>query len=412
MHDYLSVKHKLILIIYRLIIILSYMVLRYLSKIIPTDALQNNKMAFISGPRQVGKTSLSQQILQSPNNYFNWDDATFAKAWVKNPEAALSAADPGTIVIDEIHKYKYWKNSLKGMYDKHKHIFKFIVTGSARLDLYKKGGDSLLGRYYPYRLYPFTVSETSKPNLNPDILENHKIIYRLDDLINLTGFPDPLLQGSVKHRERWSRLRKEQLLREDIRDFKNIRELQMMRILIEIFPEKVGSPLSINSLREDLQISYSVLRDWIEILKNLYICFQITPYHKKIARSLLKESKYYLYDWSEIKSPGVQLENIVAFHLLKACHFWTDCALGNYELHYIRTIDKLEVDFCITKKGEPWLLVECKSNDTALSPSLIKMHTLFPNTKAFQLTTKQMDKKDLATGIRIINVEKFLSFFI
>ncbi|MBI2336229.1 MAG: ATP-binding protein [Deltaproteobacteria bacterium] len=384
---------------------------RYLTSPIQQDALTSQKMAFISGPRQVGKTSLAQELLTNSENYFNWDDAAFAKAWVKNPESALNPAHPGPVVIDEIHKYRFWKKTLKGMYDKHKDKFNFIITGSARLDLYQKGGDSLLGRYYPYRLYPFTVSETATPTMNPENLEPNKINYPLKDLLQLTGFPDPLLQSNAGQAERWSRLRKERLLREDIRDFKNIRELQLMRILIEILPEKIGSPLSINSLREDLQISYSVLRDWIEILKNLYICFQIPPYHKKIARSLVKESKYYLYDWIDIKSDGAKLENVVALHLLKACHFWTDCAVGTYDLYYIRTLDKLEIDFCITKKGEPWMLVECKSNDLALSPALIKMHRLFPKAKAIQLTLKNIDKVDLPSGIRIINVEKFLSLF-
>ena len=228
----------------------------------------------------------------------------------------------------------------------------------------------------------------------------------------LTGFPEPLLMGSQLEAERWSRLRKEKLIREDVRDFKNIRDIQIMKLLVELLPERVASPLSLNNLREDLQIGYATLREWMEVLKSLYICFQISPYSKKIARSLVKESKYYLYDWTDIKNEGAKLENIVALHLLKSCHYWTDIGMGHFELHYLRTLDKLEVDFCLTNKGKPFMLVECKSNNTAISPALIKMQRYFPDAQIYQLTLKDVDKIDLPTGIRLIHVEKFLSFFV
>jgi len=386
---------------------------RYLAVNLQDDALQDHKMAFISGPRQVGKTWLAKQLLTSTRNYFNWDDTAFKKVWIRSPLDAIGAIDSGPVVFDELHKYPHWKNSLKGLYDQVGHQVPIIVTGSARLDLYKKGGDSLLGRYIPCRLHPFTVAESPSFFPDPDNLQPREITYPLNDLMNCSGFPEPLLSGSAKKARRWSRLRLEQLAREDIRDFKNIRNLELIKLLIELLPDRVGSPLSINSLREDLQVAYATVREWMLILQNLYICFKVPPYARDIARSLSKESKYYLYDWLPIEQQGPRLENIVAVHLQKVCHFWTDFAYGVFELCYLRTKDKKEVDFCIIRDKKPWLLVECKSQTTTLSRSLLKFAGLFPDAAAFQLTTsKNMDRVVPGTGIRIMTIEKFLSQFV
>lgn len=385
---------------------------RYLKPIILQDAFKEHKMAFLSGPRQVGKTSLALQLVESEKNYFNWDEKGFSKVWVKDPLGSIQSAESGPIVLDEIHKYRRWKNSLKGLYDRIGKESNLIVTGSARLDLYQKGGDSLMGRYLPYRLHPFTVSERTKNFPHPDRLMPSSIHFPLQDLMQCSGFPEPLLKGSRAKAKRWSRLRLQQLIREDIRDFKNIRDLELLRVLVELLPDRVGSPLSLNSLREDLEIAYATIREWVKMLTSLFICFQVPPYFKNIARSLKKESKYYLYDWLSIESPGALLENIVALHLLKICDFWTDTAQGWFQLCYIRTKDKLEVDFCVLRDKKPWMLVECKSNDEALSPALIKMSQQFPKALAFQLTQKKIDRKVVGTNIRLMNTEKFLSMLI
>ena len=385
---------------------------RYLKPVILADALKDRKMAFISGPRQVGKTSLTLQFLKSKGNYFSWDDTDFKKRWIKNPLATLEPIGPGPVVFDELHKYKFWKTSLKGIYDRVGNEMPILVTGSARLDLYKKGGDSLMGRYIPYRLYPLTVSERISNYPDPDRLEPRKVTYPLQDLLQYSGFPEPLLKGSRAKALRWSRLRLEQLVREDIRDFKGIRDLELMKLLMELLPDRVGSPLSLHSLKEDLQVAYGTVREWMSILKNLYVCFQVSPYSKNIARSLTKESKYYLYDWLSIKNQGALLENVVAVHLLKACHYWTDTATGVFDLHYIRTKDKLEVDFCIVRDKKPWMLVECKSNGAEISPALRKISGKFPDCQVFQLTFQDLDRKIPGTAIHLMSVEKFLSMFI
>lgn len=385
---------------------------RYLKNSLLQDALADGKMAFISGPRQVGKTNLAKQCLNSSTNYFNWDATEFKRRWIRSPLKAIEEIGDGPVVFDELHKYPHWKNSLKGLYDQVGEQVRIIVTGSARLDLYKKGGDSLLGRYIPYRLHPFSVAERPDPAVDPDHLEPGEIHYPLKDLIACSGFPEPLLLSSERKARRWSRLRFEQLVREDIRDFKNIRNIELIKLLIELLPARVGSPLSLNSLREDLQVAYATLHEWIAVLQNLYICFKVPPYSRNIARALTKEAKYYLFDWLPISNQGPLLENIVAVHLQKSCHFWTDLAYGVFNLCYIRTKEKEEVDFCVVRDGKPWMLIECKSQSTTLSRALKKFADRFPLAAAFQLTTGNVDRVVPGTDIRIINIEKFLSMLI
>jgi len=385
---------------------------RYLLNEIIDDALADRKMAFISGPRQVGKTTLAKQCIRSDTNYFNWDVVRFKKAWIRSPLKAIEQIESGPVVFDELHKYPHWKNSLKGLYDQVGEQIPIIVTGSARLDLYKKGGDSLLGRYIPYRLHPLTVGEQAEPAHDPDHIEKGNIQYPLKDLMAFSGFPEPLLGASEKKARRWSRLRAEQIVREDVRDVSNIQNLELIKLLMELLPGKVGSPLSINSLREDLQVAYATVREWMVVLQNLYVCFRVPPYSRNISRSLTKESKYYLFDWLPIEKQGPLVENIVAVHLQKACHYWTDLAYDRFELCYIRTREKKEVDFCIVREGKPWMLVECKSHHTAVSNALRKFADLFPDAEAFQVTLADVDRVVPGSRIRLMNIEKFLSMFV
>lgn len=385
---------------------------RYLQNAIQNDALADHKMAFVSGPRQVGKTYLAKQCLDSSSNYFNWDVTSFKRKWIRSPIAALEQIDSGPVVFDELHKYPHWKNSLKGLYDQLGDQIRIIVTGSARLDLYKKGGDSLMGRYIPYRLHPLTIAESPDLQPDPNNFVKHAIRYPLRDLMAYSGFPEPLLAASERKARRWSRLRLEQLVREDIRDLRNIRSIELIKLLVELLPFRVGSPLSVNSLREDLQVSYATVREWLDVLRHLYVCFRVPPYANNISRALTKEAKYYLFDWLPIKKSGPLIENIVAVHLLKACHYWTDLAYAHFDLRYIRTKEKEEVDFCIVRDGIPCVLVECKSNSSNISKSLIKFSGLFPDAKAFQLTLADVDRMVPGLNIRLINIEAFLSMLV
>ena len=386
---------------------------RYLTKIIVKDALKDKKMAFISGPRQVGKTTLGKQILRDPNNYFSWDETKSRKIWTLSPEKLLESIGEGAILFDEIHKDKKWKLKMKGLYDSYGKKLSFLVTGSAKLDLYRKGSDSLLGRYIPYRLHPFSVSES--PNSPDKVLKKFKTSYKWEDLMVLGGYPEPLLSGSEKKAQRWSRLRLDRLAYEDTRDIKILSDLHAFRVLLDLIPEKIGSLFSFHSLKEDVGVAYATLRDWVLLSEILYYGFFIKPYSKKIKRVIRSQPKFYLYDILQIpkSDKAKRLENLTALHLLKACHFWTDTAEGLFELFFVRDKEKREVDFLITKDKKVWMLVECKSQSKNLSPDLIHYAEILKSPLNIQLTgTKNYDRKYRLQNIRVLSYEKFFSSLI
>lgn len=385
---------------------------RYLQSAIQTDALACKKMAFICGPRQVGKTTLAKKLLKDSGNYFLWDDAEFRKAWSKSPANSLGLRGPGPVLLDEIHKDRRWKTRLKGIFDKQGNDLPVIVTGSARLDVYRKGSDSLLGRYLPYRLHPFSVNESATPPSPDDMGHERNTRFPWEDLLRLGGFPEPLLGGSESKAQRWSRLRLDQLLREDARDVQMVLDLNALRVLADLLCERVGSLLSLNSLREDVGVAYGTIRAWVSLLEALYFCFLLRPYSKKLNRALSAEPKLYLYDILRIpnqKMPA-RLENLTALHLIKACHYWTDTAQGEFDLRFIRNKDKREVDFLIVRDNEPWLMIECKSNSKIPSPNLTFFSTILKPAHCFQLVSDQkFDKFYPAANIRVLGYEKFFS---
>lgn len=265
---------------------------RYLQAAVAADALADRKMAFISGPRQVGKTTLGRALLQVPQNYFSWDDQSFRRAWIKDPIDALSERGQGAVLLDEIHKDSHWKDRLKGVYDLRGEELPIVVTGSARLDVFRHGGDSLLGRYLPYRLHPFSVGERPQP-VSPDSLDfGAAPTFAWADLLRLGGFPEPLLAGSEAKAKRWSRLRRERLLTEDVRDLRQVRDLQVLKLLADLLPERVGSLLSINGLRELLAVSFATVRDWLAVLQELYHCFTVRPWEKICLGRWLQRLSY------------------------------------------------------------------------------------------------------------------------
>ena len=346
---------------------------RYLEEKIAKDLA--SKMVFIGGPRQVGKTTLAKQIGKENYqkfSYLNWDNIDDKKKILKSvlePETQL-------IVFDEIHKYRNWKNYIKGQFDKHRESFSILVTGSARLDLYKKGGDSLLGRYFYFRLHPFSVAEVLKKNNS--IVPFEKIVFASDTneaetfkhLLEFGGFPEPFIRKDRELLRRWHNQRTEKIVKEDIRDVESIRDISTLQTLVTILPEKVGSQLSINSLKEDLLVSHKTISHWMDVLENFYYHFRISPYTAKSINSLRKEKKMYLWDWSEVFSEAARQENIVASHLLKLCHFLYDAQGYKAELHYLRDRDGREVDFLVAVDKKPWMAIEVKSADQKVSKNL------------------------------------------
>jgi len=381
-------------------------------------------MAFISGSRQVGKTTLAKSIMDhfSSGYYFNWDDVNDQKKLATTPyffeHMDREPAKPFLIIFDEIHKYQRWKNYIKGVYDKYNQDYKIIVSGSGRLDLFKKGGDSLLGRYFQLPLFPLTLGELnnnfttfreftkaiSTPDVNPDTAA-------YEQLFNYSGFPEPFLKSDQAFYNIWFNERKKLLIREDIRDATNIRHISIMEILSALLPDKIGSPLSVNSLREDLHIAFETVREWINILSQFYYLFQIPPYSHNIKRALRKEKKIYLYDWVEITKPGIRLENMIALHLYKAVNIWRSIGCGDIDLFYIRDKEKREVDFVITKDRNPITLIECKYNDTSPSNSLQYFQNILKIKIAVQLANKSGVCRKLKTEtgeLWIISADRWL----
>lgn len=385
---------------------------RYLATHIVKDL--KDKMVFIGGARQVGKTSLAKDIAESyfkSYDYLNWDYRDDRK----NILQSRFKGDAEIILFDEIHKYKDWKNYLKGQFDKHKGDFNILVTGSARLDIYRRGGDSLMGRYYYYRLHPFTLAEflERKNEIVPseDIVflgSKKEVSEGLEAISKFGGFPEPLLKQSERELRRWHNQRLERLVREDIRDLENIRDLSLMQILVDILPDKVGSLLSINSLREDLSAAHKTVSSWVDILERFYYHFRIYPFGHKKIRSLKKEPKLYLWDWSEVPDKGgARLENIVASHLLKLCHYLNDVEGYKTDLHFLRDIEGREVDFLVTENGKPWFAAEVKSSSKEVSKNLTYFGSRLDIPFLYQVVSeKDVDiRKDT---VRIISLDRFL----
>ncbi len=319
------------------------------------------KMIFLGGPRQVGKTTLSFSILGAGANekhpgYLNWDDPTVA-AELKKMHLPINQT---TLVFDEIHKYVRWRNLIKGIYDTEKSSRKILVTGSARLDYYHKGGDSLANRYRYFRLHPFSLLEL---NSNPTAQD-------LQQLLKFSGFPEPLFSQDESTWRIWQRDRISRVIKEDLRDLEYVREISLIESLVDLLPSKVGSPLSIKNIRNDLLVDHKTVLRWLQILENLYFSYRISPFGAPKIRAVKKEQKIYLWDWSMIEEPGIRFENLVASQLLKYCHKIEDTEGFKMELRFIRDTDKREIDFVVLKQNKPLFAVECKTGEKKLSTHL------------------------------------------
>lgn len=356
---------------------------RYLTQQVEDDL--QRKMVFLGGPRQVGKTTLALELLKTQAGYLNWDIAEQREKILKRE---LPPVD--MLVFDEIHKYRSWRNYLKGLFDLYKKKKQILVTGSARLDLYRFGGDSLQGRYHFLRLHPLSVAELK--------IHNQK---GLMDLLELSGFPEPFLGGSQTQAKRWSREYRSRLLREDVLSLERVNDLGNLELLMLRLPDLVGSPLSLNALREDLQISHKTLANWVAILERLYGIFRLRPIGAPRIRAVKKEQKHYHFDWSLISNMPYRFENLVASHLLKWTHFEQDTKGRDVELCYFRDIDGREVDFVITENNRPIMLVECKWGDDNVNKALKYLKNKFPQAHAWQIHAAGTKDYETPEGIRV-----------
>lgn len=354
------------------------------------------KMVFIAGPRQVGKTTMSMQLLANTKGYLNWDIPD-------HRQAILSRRYPDVpiIVFDEIHKYKKWRNYLKGFYDQFNGTIKTVVTGSARLDYYRYGGDSLQGRYHFFRLFPFTVAELN-------ITTHDDFI----DLLRFGGFPEPFFSSSETEARRWTREYRHLLVNEEITSLEQISDIGSLQLLAMRLPELVGSPLSLNGLREDLQISHKTVTRWVSIFERLYMIFRLSPFGSYKIRAVKKEQKHYFYDWNTISDEGLRFENLLALHLYKWVCYKQDAEGWDFDLSYFRDTDGREVDFVITDNLKPLMFIEAKANDKDISKHLKYLKAKFPDVDTFQVSARGTKDYISAEGIRVIPALKFLVDFV
>ncbi len=366
---------------------------RYIRPFIQDDLQQ--KMVFIGGARQVGKTSLALSLLEGGSEshpaYLNWDSPQVHQPLLRGE------LPPGQslILLDEIHKYARWRNLVKGLFDVNRSNMSFLVTGSARLDYYRRGGDSLQGRYHYYRLHPFSLTEFCSDPGGDD----------LKQLLRFGGFPEPLLRGEERFWRRWQRERLQRVIYDDIRDLELIKEISLLELLAEELTNRVGSPLSVANLKNILQVAHETVERWLKIFERMYYCFRIPPFGAPRIRAVKKEQKLYLWDWSLVSSDGERFENLVACQLLKYCHFQEDTQGYSMELRYLRDTDKREVDFVVLKEKKPLFAVECMLGDKHLDPSIsyFSQRTTIPY--FFQV---HLQAKDIVRGnIRILPFTTF-----
>lgn len=358
------------------------------------DLAAEKSMIFLSGPRQVGKTTFMQEIIAKDypqTTYFNWDIVDNKKTLLQNPyffqSVDIQSGSRPLVILDEIHKYRQWKNYLKGVYDKFHDRFSFAILGSGRLDISKRAGDAMTGRFLEMHLFPFTAAELSRPKTDikqflkdpfsgmdlPDAAQSDSV---WKELFNLGGFPEPFLSGKESAWRRWSANYGRQIIREDMRSLNEIKLIDHIETLFSLLPTKVGSPISINNLATDLQVSFPAVKNWLELFDYFYLTFRISPWTKKVSRAILKEKKLYLFNYPQIADAAARFENMVAVELLRAVRSWNEWGWGDFGLHYLRNKDKREVDFLLTKDHLPILLIETKLTDTTAVPALLEFQSV------------------------------------
>ncbi len=347
-------------------------------------------MAWVSGPRQVGKTTTCRM---DGTDYLNWDNADDRRLILRGPAAVteriqlekLRAALP-IVVFDELHKDKKWKAFLKGFFDVYGERARIIVTGSSRLDVYRRGSDSLMGRYFLYRMHPFSVAEISRIELPEAVIQPPSSLLEAEwqALWEHGGFPEPFLRRDPRFTRRWRSLRRDQLTREDMRNIAQIESPGLLETLTDILAERSGQQLSFSNLANEVGIAVDTVRRWLDLLQRLHFGFVVRPWFANVTKALRKEPKWFLRDWSGVDVPGQRAETLMACHLLKAVEGWTDLGLGDFELRYLRDKLKREVDFLVVRDRKPWMLVEVKMRDTHLSDSLCYFQKVTKAKHAFQ----------------------------
>ncbi|MDQ7826685.1 MAG: ATP-binding protein [Candidatus Eremiobacteraeota bacterium] len=384
------------------------------------EEINGGKMIFLSGPRQVGKTTFVKGRLKEvgcEDLYFNWDDPYVRREYARNPHflkayLAKPRKEKPLVAFEEIHKHRAWKNVLKGLYDLHSAEAQFIITGSARLDFFRQSGDSLVGRYFPYRMLPAGLAEVaddfhfvqkdakflSAPGPGGYLPLLQRVPEKpfketFERLMRFSGFPEPYLKAREEFSRKWRKIYQSLLIGEDLRELSRIGDIKGIEQLLLLLPERVGSPLSVNSLREDLQVAHKTVVNWLEALKKIYLVFSISPWEGTLSRAIRKESKYYFFDWTMVKGEGPQFENALALGLLRFLCRLNEQGAGDFDLHYVRTREGHEVDFLITYDRKPLVLIEAKARERSLTRSVSYFSRLL-SVPCFQVVWKLDDAEE------------------
>jgi uncharacterized protein len=378
---------------------------RYLQTYIQEDL--PSKIVLLTGPRQCGKTTLAKQLYSS-FDYFNYDSAKDRLALKEQSWDRQKRL----LILDELHKMNGWKRWLKGIYDTEGIPPEILVTGSARLDIHRKVGDSLAGRYFQYRLHPLDLKEIAQY-----YTQNAEALF--EQLWQCSGFPEPFLKGDATYYKRWRRSHLDIILRQDLVDLYTVRDILSIETLVLLLRDRVGGTVSYANLARDLERDPNTIKRWLQLLENLYIIFRVNPYHKNITRSILKEPKYYFYDHAYVEgNNGARLENLVACALLKELQFIEDIKGIKTSLHYLRTKDGKEIDFLICFEKKVVLLLEIKWSDATPATGFHHFDQFMPQAKKIQLVKDLPREKTFQNGLEIrslipwlmnLNLETLLS---
>lgn len=338
----------------------------------------HRQMAFVSGPRQVGKTTTCRAHADS---YANWDNVDDREQILGGPAKLVERLHLNrlgekipTALFDELHKYPRWKQFLKGFFDTYADQVHIVVTGSSRMDTYRRGGDSLMGRYFVYRMHPFSVAEVLHQDLpDPKRIVRPPVRIKPEDFDALWthgGYPEPFLKRDSRFTRRWQELRTEQLLRGDVRDLTQIQQIDQLEMLVKLLADRSSGRLVYSNLARDVRVTVDTVKRWVDALGRLHHGFLIKPWFKNVSKSLRKEPKWFLRDWAGIENAGHKAETFIACHLLKAVEGWTDMGFGKFQLGYLRDKRQREVDFLVVRDGKPWFLVEVKHHEDSIGDAL------------------------------------------
>ncbi len=387
------------------------------------------QMRFITGPRQSGKTTLAKLKLERENDldlYYLWDLREVRNRY-KNNELFFAEDRPLSskkhwVCFDEIHKIPKWKNALKAIFDSTSDGYQLIITGSAKLGIFKKAGDSLSGRYFTFHLFPLALTEViarnEKFSLPPNSAQEWiqqkmssapQAQTALLDLLQYSGFPEPFLKQSKIFHAKWLEDYTDTVIKEDIGALTRIIDKEHLYDLYNLLPERVGSSLSELSLASHLELSSPTVKNYLKRLEDFYLVFRVRPYSKNIKRALLKAPKCYLYDWTKIENEGKRFENYVAAEIMAQIHLWTDLSGEKYSLFYVRNREKEETDFLIVKNKAPWLLIETKISDGIIAGHHYKTQAMLGGIPLVQLCLKDGICRVESKNSYRISASRFLS---